>query len=990
MELTELLLYVLGFFLVIIFLRYVITAQNILGMALKNPEVKIVDRSACPGYLRDFYEIQEKEIIELGFQYQYCMFMDNIFVSEYAANRYVFVYYHQAEKTYATLSPSDTLDNYLPFRVVFRTYFKNGKKLMTYNCLKHALIGTLPDTILKDGYVETVAKQFDYHLKNLAEINEGEIKAFDEQLHPEEFIREEAGSNEKYLKKLAADGLIYPVNNDRYLVKTISSLRIAHQLISGLKKVNQLREKVKKSGRKVELPVELEVENYLTQKSTLNQKIRNKVGKTFFLLLSIVIFAAVLLLFVPPVFVAVLIGVVFLHECGHLLAMRLLGFKNLRMLFIPLFGAVAMGSDKGVAPHKKVVAFFAGPVPGIVLAFILLFLHFHMNISFLSVPTTITVIVLLLFINYLNLIPVLPFDGGQIFNTIIFSRLSVLQFIFNIISFIALVLLTIFLQAPLLLAVASLNLFGLMQYFQRKRFMAAFNTGHQDIFSLSEKDLLRKIFMRFRELPVKNYNSVRKFRTAQHIESSLTTRKVSKKTVFITIFFYIFLFSAPVLYLFTQRGLPFLPAGTAIKDPCKVVRETAKPVGISVVRSDFDRLDSKESKGSSLTSYRICFAYNDQEINTHPGDFLGRLWSLYGEPDDMENGFSYTLMEKKSGIIFTAHYQNGVPGYGSFKRDEQQVVPLLYRFEALLKQREPVDCSYAVKDRGGSREIGVENGDPYYDIYFDILESGRKEPVKLFALPEPVSLQVDELDKMLYVYTAFFAIGHDKWLASEASMVKTKVEVTGFPSGLSEWEQLELFPHIKEAINKKSPFFKRLKRPRAGMMVSGVYPDPENNRLLLLQGATYTQEGGWGLVNLLKESPADLLTAAVELEFFPGDYEKAPDLPDFFLCFKGKISGEHMEVHQVSGIVDSPGKINALLQAARLFTEFEAAAKQEEFRYSLADEEEARKVKELYIKVAGREGEIEAQGKEIIAKNHRAYDLGLVLAFYRYGQRLFL
>lgn len=987
MDFSEILLYVAGIIFVGQFLRYVMTAQNILGIVMQSPDVRIVDRSECPEYLRDFYAVKEKELIRLGFEYRFCMLMDNFFARDYSWKRYVFVFYHQQEKTYATLSPSDTLDNYLPFWVVFRTYYKNGRRSMTYNGMKHAMIGDLPGATVKDGYVETVEKQFDYHLKNIAGLNEGEISEYNGELTPEEFIKEEARLNEKYLEKLAEDGLVYPVAQGKYAVKTIASLRIAHQLMSGIKKIAQLHEKIKKLGNRIELPVELEVENFLTQKSALNQKIKNKSGKLIFLLVSIAFFAAALLFFMPPSFVVMLVLVIFLHESGHLLAMKLLGFKNLRMLFIPLFGAVAMGSDKGVAPYKKVIAFFAGPVPGILLAFLLLYLHFRLNFSIISRPDTIAIVLVLLFINYLNLIPVLPFDGGQIFNTVIFSRLAALQFTFNLLSFLALTALTVLLKTPLLIVIALFNVIGMRQYFVHRRFMEGFDSGGWNPTDLPEKELLKKIFLRFRELPIKAYNNPKKFRIAMQTETALTTRKASNLTAAITIIFYILLFAVPAyVFISAYNSLPFKPSLT-YKDPCKEVRETAKPANILVDKSDFKRVDGSETTDGTIVKHRYCFLSNDPSISPLPGDFLARLQALFGEPDSIDNGFSYTLMEQESGIRFTANFKAGQSAsYRYIEKDRKQAIALVYRFEALLQKTTPVECSFAYSDQFARREIGFYNGEPYFDTFFE----NEKEigSVELLDLIEPVSIQLDEFDRMLYVYTIFFAIAHDEWLSSEASMLKTKVEVSGFPTQLLVDEQIELFPHIKKALEEDELFYK-LNRPRAAMMELGVYPDPENNRLLLLQGITYTQDGGWAQVRMLKEPLMRNLSALIQLQFFPGDYGGSPDMDDYFLCLKGKINGSNIDFRQAAGKLTSPDQLNALLMAARLFAEFEDID-QYSFRYTLKDEEEALKIKELFVKLTGIKDDIETKGKEIIVKGYNSYNIGLVLAYYRYGKEVLL
>jgi hypothetical protein len=248
----------------------------------------------------------------------------------------------------------------MPFYVDFATHFTNGKRLLTYNGVSHLILGTLPNTILTDAYAETVEKQFQFHLQQLKTTLEDDIKAYDEKMKPGTIIAEETGFYEDYLKQLETDGFIYRSQDETntYLIKTLASIRFAHRMISGARSAAMLRNKIiQKAGKEEEtekdFPVELEITNYLNNRAALNQPMRNKSGNFFFLVLSLLLFTAVFSFIISFQLTLILIGVVFLHESGHLLAMHLLGYRNLSMLFLPLFGAVAMGSDKGVAPIKR-------------------------------------------------------------------------------------------------------------------------------------------------------------------------------------------------------------------------------------------------------------------------------------------------------------------------------------------------------------------------------------------------------------------------------------------------------------------------------------------------------------------------------------------------------------------------------------------------------------------------------------------------------------
>src|SRR5437870_3320292 len=66
-----------------------------------------------------------------------------------------------------------------------------------------------------------------------------------------------------------------------------------------------------------------------------------------------------------------IIPILLFHELGHYVAMRWFGYRNLRMFFIPFFGAAVSGQNYNVPGWKKAVVALAGPVPGIVVGAVL-------------------------------------------------------------------------------------------------------------------------------------------------------------------------------------------------------------------------------------------------------------------------------------------------------------------------------------------------------------------------------------------------------------------------------------------------------------------------------------------------------------------------------------------------------------------------------------------------------------------------------------------
>jgi Zn-dependent protease len=137
-------------------------------------------------------------------------------------------------------------------------------------------------------------------------------------------------------------------------------------------------------------------------------------------------------------FTLLIIPVLLFHESGHWAAMRLFHYRNLRMFFIPLFGAAVTGRNWNVPGWKKAIVSLAGPLPGIALG---IFLGVAGLIS--KQPLLTEAAFLLVFINGFNLLPVLPLDGGHVLHTILFCRNRWLDVIFRILAIGGLLLLSI-------------------------------------------------------------------------------------------------------------------------------------------------------------------------------------------------------------------------------------------------------------------------------------------------------------------------------------------------------------------------------------------------------------------------------------------------------------------------------------------------------------------------------------------------------------------
>ena len=128
-----------------------------------------------------------------------------------------------------------------------------------------------------------------------------------------------------------------------------------------------------------------------------------------------------------------LVPVLLFHEAGHWVAMRAFGYRNLRMFFIPLFGAAVIGRHWNVPGWKKALVSLAGPLPGIAVGIVLGIAGLVYHREWMS-----SLALMLLLLNGLNLAPILPLDGGHVLQATLFCRNRWLDAAFRIVTILGL------------------------------------------------------------------------------------------------------------------------------------------------------------------------------------------------------------------------------------------------------------------------------------------------------------------------------------------------------------------------------------------------------------------------------------------------------------------------------------------------------------------------------------------------------------------------
>jgi Zn-dependent protease len=138
--------------------------------------------------------------------------------------------------------------------------------------------------------------------------------------------------------------------------------------------------------------------------------------------------------------IGILVGVLLFHELGHFAGMKVFGYRDVRMFFIPFLGAAVSGRQVGVAAWKEGVVSLLGPIPGILLGTAI---AVAVAIARPANPLLRELAAILIGLNAFNLLPLGALDGGRLFQRILFSRHRLLEVAFQAITGVLLAVLAV-------------------------------------------------------------------------------------------------------------------------------------------------------------------------------------------------------------------------------------------------------------------------------------------------------------------------------------------------------------------------------------------------------------------------------------------------------------------------------------------------------------------------------------------------------------------
>ena len=243
---------------------------------------------------------------------------------------------------------------------------------------------------------------------------------------------------------------------------------------------------------------------YPPKPELIEPKAKGNLALTIF---SIVLFILVFLfIFTDEVnFVFNLILVLIVHEMGHFLMMKLFGYKNVRMLFIPLMGAFVQGSKEEYSQKQSLLVVAAGPIPGIIFGLTLIFLAgTYQQVWMMDLA------ILFLLLNIINLLPLDPLDGGQLFKLLIKANHDLFLLVFSFVSSLVLIAFGWYIDSWVMIA------FGFIMGFRVRTIQNQYNLRkemkEEDInFRTSYKLLSNRDFHKIKEILLNSTPGLKNF-----------------------------------------------------------------------------------------------------------------------------------------------------------------------------------------------------------------------------------------------------------------------------------------------------------------------------------------------------------------------------------------------------------------------------------------------------------------------------------------------
>jgi Zn-dependent protease len=402
---------------------YLITWANMAFTRLRPIECRAIEDSELPDGLVIAAQRLREKLESMGFLYQGVVASRSI-CFDLKQESYSLVFLDAERRVMACLAETSYPGALRMFEVAFYSQLVNGTVLYTTDCHGHQMF-RLPDAfVAQDGYFGDVERQWSLHCArvNCDSTAPDEWSADTYEASPQAIAVWLQQCYETFFTFWLEHKIILRPGGAVYYPNPLYLLRFTRDLIR--------KQRAAISQLKSALPFEPSTDQrFLLERQLAFQKGSNTVSKILLLAVSLIVFYFAFGLIFSWTFVPMLAVALFIHEYGHYLAMRYVGYRNTQIFFLPLLGAVTTGQKSDPTLWQELLVYLAGPIPGIVLG-----LGLFASPWAETWPWIQEFAIICFILNFINLLPLVPLDGGRVVEKLMFTRFAGARFGFYVLS----------------------------------------------------------------------------------------------------------------------------------------------------------------------------------------------------------------------------------------------------------------------------------------------------------------------------------------------------------------------------------------------------------------------------------------------------------------------------------------------------------------------------------------------------------------------------
>jgi len=413
-----------------------VTAIRASRIRLKRMRAEPVDLPRVPEATRAILDVGRRWLLPRGFRYV-SSWRIRPMLAKASEWTYCDVYAREGSGTFAIVSPREQPSPGDTTAIEFQSVFADGTVMTTFNRYGHAIVWEPPKWRISDDCVPDMETALANHERRVAAAG---VAALTDPAERDRIANERISTYVDAMVRAgkarqSADGEIRITFATAlaYVVKLMrGNARAGKVAIVPLAAASPSPVTPADAGATAaeDAGVAADLHAYYTRRSTIASA--SGKGKWRLGAISAVAFVALGAFLWDPLFAVILLGVIAFHEGGHYLVMKVVGYRNLNVFFVPGLGGLATGEKQDATAWQKVFVYLAGPVPGIAIA----------TAGFIGVPAETlaeypwlnTLFMTMLVINVINLLPVTPLDGGRVMEVLLFMRWPRMRFAFAAVS----------------------------------------------------------------------------------------------------------------------------------------------------------------------------------------------------------------------------------------------------------------------------------------------------------------------------------------------------------------------------------------------------------------------------------------------------------------------------------------------------------------------------------------------------------------------------